>query len=69
VGAKTGNRKLLRVVAGALIGMAVLSAPAFFVPVPPALKALVGATVLASIVSVVLMLSTRRETSVVGAQP
>lgn len=60
---RSGNRKLLRVVAGAVIVMALLAIPAFFVDVPAALKALVGVSTLLTIAAVVLMLSARGETS------
>lgn len=58
---RSGNRKVLRVVAGAVVVMALLATPAFFVSVPAAVKALVGVTVLLTIAAVVLMLSARQD--------
>ena len=60
LGWRSGNRKVLRVVAGAVIVMALLATPAFFFPVPAGLKALVGVTTLLSIAAVVLVLSPAR---------
>ena len=58
---RSGDRRTLRVVGGAVIVMALLALPAFFVDVPAGLKAAVGVTVLATILSCVLMLSTSRD--------
>ncbi len=60
---RTGNRMALRVTAGAVIVMALLAVPAFFVDVPSGLKAVVGAVVLVSLASVVLIFSMPRQES------
>ena len=55
-----GNRVALRVAAGCIIVMTLTGLPAFFVDVPMAIKALVGFSVVLTIVAVVLMFSGRR---------
>ncbi len=55
-----GNRVALRVAAGAIIVITLTGLPAFFVDVPMAIKALVGFSVLLTVVAVVLMFSTAR---------
>jgi hypothetical protein len=52
-----GNRPALRVGAGAMIVMTLTGLPAFFVDVPMAIKALVGFSVVLTVVAVVLMFS------------
>ena len=52
-----GNRPALRVGAGAMIVMTLTGLPAFFVDVPMAVKALVGFSVVLTVVAVVLMFS------------
>jgi hypothetical protein len=52
-----GNRVALRVAAGAIILITLTGLPAFFVDVPMAVKALVGVSVLLTVVAVVLMFS------------
>ena len=52
-----GNRPALRVGAGAMIVMTLTGLPAFFVDVPMAVKALVGFSVVVTVVAVVLMFS------------
>ena len=52
-----GNRVALRVAAGAIIVMTLTGLPAFFVDVPMFIKALVGFSVLLTVVAVVLMFS------------
>jgi hypothetical protein len=60
-----GNRPALRVGAGAMIVMTLTGLPAFFVDVPMAIKALVGFSVVLTVVAVVLMFSgDRRSASV-----
>lgn len=53
---RTGRPGVIRIVAGARIISAITALPAFFVDVPAALQALVGALVVLTIASVVLML-------------
>lgn len=61
-----GQRVALRVAAGAIIVAALTGLPAFFVDVPMAVKALVGASVVLTVLAVVLMFSgPRRATYVV----
>ncbi len=61
-----GNRVALRVAAGAIVIATLTGLPAFFVDVPMAIKALVGVSVLITVVAVVLMFSgARRPASVV----
>lgn len=67
IGWRTGNRTVLRIVAGCIVVMALLAAPAFFVPVPAALKALVGLVVLLTVGALILILSGRREGATVEA--
>ena len=52
-----GNRPALRVGAGAMIVMTLTGLPAFFVDVPMVIKALVGFSVVLTVVAVVLMFS------------
>jgi hypothetical protein len=52
-----GNRPALRVGAGAMIVMTLTGLPAFFVDVPMFVKALVGFSVVLTVVAVVLMFS------------
>ena len=52
-----GNRAALRVAAGAIIVITLTGLPAFFVDVPMAIKALVGFSVVLTVVAVVLMFS------------
>jgi hypothetical protein len=52
-----GNRVATRVAAGAIIVVTLTGLPAFFVDVPMAIKALVGFSVLLTVVAVVLMFS------------
>lgn len=52
-----GNRVALRVAAGAIIISTLTGLPAFFVDVPMAIKALVGFSVLLTVLAVVLMFS------------
>jgi hypothetical protein len=60
-----GNRVALRVAAGAIIIVTLTALPAFFVDVPTAIKILVGASVVLTVVTVVLMFSgDRRAASV-----
>ena len=60
-----GNDVALRVAAGAIIVMTLTGLPAFFVDVPMAIKALVGVSVLLTVVAVALMFSARRPSPVV----
>jgi hypothetical protein len=55
-----GNRVALRVAAGAIIVLTLTGLPAFFVDVPMVVKALVGLSVVITVVAVVLMFSGRR---------
>lgn len=55
-----GNQVALRVAAGAIIVNTLTGLPAFFVDVPMAIKALVGFTVVLTVVTVVLMFSGKR---------
>jgi hypothetical protein len=60
-----GKQVALRIAAGSIIVITLTGLPAFFVDVPMAIKALVGFSVLLTLVSVVLMLSgDRRQTAV-----
>jgi hypothetical protein len=60
-----GQRVALRVCAGAVIVCTLTGLPAFFVDVPMAIKALVGFSVVLTVVIVVLMFSgDRRSTSI-----
>jgi hypothetical protein len=52
-----GSRVALRVAAGAIIVITLTGLPAFFVDVPMAIKALVGFSVLLTVLAVVLMFS------------
>ena len=52
-----GNRVALRVAAGAIIVITLTGLPAFFVDVPMIVKALVGFSVLLTLLAVVLMFS------------
>ena len=60
-----GNRVALRVVAGAIILITLTGLPAFFVDVPMAIKALVGFSVVLTVLTVVLMFSTDRRPAAV----
>jgi len=51
------SRVAIRVAAGARVLSVMSSLPAFFVDVPPAVKILVAAFVVVTVISVVLMLS------------
>jgi len=55
-----GNRVALRVAAGAIIVNLLTSLPALFVDVPSAVKVLVAAGILVSVVALILMFSTAR---------
>ena len=55
-----GNRVALRVAAGAIIVNLLTSLPALFVGVPSAVKVLVAAGILVSVVALILMFSTAR---------
>lgn len=55
-----GNAVALRVAAGAIIVVTLTGLPAFFVDVPMFIKALVGFSVLLTVLAVVLMFSTDR---------
>ena len=55
-----GNRVALRVCAGSMILITLSGLPAFFVDVPMAIKALVGFSVVLTVVAVVLMFSADR---------
>jgi len=55
-----GKRAALRVCAGAMIVITLTGLPAFFVDVPMAIKALVGFSVVLTVVAVVLMFSDSR---------
>jgi hypothetical protein len=57
-----GNRVALRVAAGAMIVITLTGLPAFFVDVPMAIKALVGFSVVLTVIAVVLMFSGDRRT-------
>ncbi|HCB04132.1 MAG TPA: hypothetical protein DEQ43_07790, partial [Nocardioides bacterium] len=58
-----GNRVALRVAAGAIILITITGLPAFFVDVPMGVKALVGLSVLLTVLAVVLMFSAPRSSS------
>ena len=58
-----GNQVALRICAGAIILMTLTGLPAFFVDVPMAIKALVGFSVVLTVVIVALMFSTSRPPS------
>ncbi len=55
-----GNQVALRIAAGAIIVSTLTGLPAFFVDVPMAIKALVGFSVVLTVVTVVLMFSGKR---------
>lgn len=55
-----GNQVALRVAAGSIIVATLTGLPAFFVDVPMAVKALVGVSVVLTVVTVVLMFSGKR---------
>ncbi len=57
---RSDSRAAIRVAAGALIINLLTSLPAFFVDVPAGIKLLVGISVLATVVAVVLMFSPER---------
>lgn len=58
-----GNSVALRIAAGAMILITLTGLPAFFVDVPMAIKALVGFSVLLTVVAVVLMFSGDRRSA------
>jgi hypothetical protein len=58
-----GNRVALRVAAGAMIVITLTGLPAFFVDVPMAVKALVGVSVVVTVLAVVLMFSSSRRSA------
>ena len=60
-----GSGVALRLAAGAVVIVTLTGLPAFFVDVPMAIKALVGASVILTVVAVALMFSGRRPHSVV----
>jgi hypothetical protein len=60
-----GNRVALRLAAGSMILITLTGLPAFFVDVPMWVKALVGASVLLTVVAVVLMFSGDRRPATV----
>ena len=60
-----GSRVALRVAAGAIIVITLTGLPAFFVDVPMAIKALVGFSVVLTVVTVVLMFSGDRHPAAV----
>ena len=64
VAAWRGYRLALRIGAGAMILITLSGLPAFFVDVPMFVKALVGFSVLLTLVGVVLMFSTDRRSAV-----
>ena len=55
-----GNRVALRVAAGSIILITLTGLPAFFVDVPMAVKAVVGLSVVVTVVALVLMFAGRR---------
>lgn len=57
---RSGDRRLLRVVCATVAVSALIAVPGFFVPIPPAVKMLVGTVVLASLLACVLVLSPSR---------
>lgn len=61
-----GSRTALRVAAGAVILPMITALPAFFVEVPVGLQLMVAASVLITVVAVVLMLSTSRSPQLVN---
>lgn len=65
---RTGDRRVTRVVCGALLVMALLAVPAFFVDVSAGLKALVGAVTLLTLLTCVLLLSPGRQPAQVEYQ-
>lgn len=60
---RSGHPLALRLTAGATILPTLLAVPAFFVPVPAGIKALVGLAVLVTLAAVVLMFSSPRPAS------
>ena len=60
-----GSAVALRIAAGAIVVITLTGLPAFFVDVPMGVKALVGVSVVLTLVAVVLMFSGRRPASVV----
>ncbi len=64
---RTANRTAIRVAAGSLILVLLTALPAFFVDVPPVIKALTGLSVLVTVLAVVLMFSAGRR-SVAGPE-
>jgi hypothetical protein len=59
-----GNRVALRVAAGSIILITLTGLPAFFVDVPMAIKALVGFSVVLTVVALVLMFAASRPAAV-----
>ena len=66
IGWRTGDRRALRVVTGALVVMALMATPAFFVDTTAGLKALVGLNVLVTILTCLLVLSPSRQPARAG---
>jgi hypothetical protein len=60
---RTGNRAAIRVAAGTLILNLLTSLPAFFVDIPAGVKALVGVSVLVTVLAVGLMFSPSRQSA------
>ncbi|HET9649401.1 MAG TPA: hypothetical protein VFP34_14395 [Microlunatus sp.] len=56
----TGRAMAIRAAAGSLILIALTAVPAFFSPVPPAVRLMVGAVVIVTVVASVLMLAPAR---------
>jgi hypothetical protein len=59
-----GNRVALRVAAGSIILITLTGLPAFFVDVPMVVKALVGFSVVLTVLALVLMFSGRRPAAI-----
>jgi hypothetical protein len=55
-----GNRVAMRIAAGAIIVLTLTGLPAFFVDIPMFIKAIVGVSVVLTVVAVVLMFSDDR---------
>jgi hypothetical protein len=58
-----GNRVALRIAAGAMVVITLTGLPAFFVDVPMGVKALVGLSVVVTVVAIVLMFSGARRSA------
>lgn len=69
VGLVRRSRAALRVAAGALILIMVTALPAFFAPVPPAVRLLVAAAVLVSLLAIGLMLTPASKKAVQSGRP